>query len=152
MNLYIYLFLSTIIGPIYYGPPQYHSVRENKGPVSLKSREQKVHYTSGQRGHRSDRFFSWESQGAFRNPLRTAVPFWGQSTRILSGSSPDRDCGSKRVEKEHDANPRTPYPWTLPEMQLSTSNEHAVKSVENPHRGAWVRSFSSDRFLSRNGK
>ena len=33
------------------------------------------------------------------NPFRTAVPFWWQSTRNLSGSSPKRGCGSKRVKK-----------------------------------------------------
>ena len=29
------------------------------------------------------------------NPVRTAVPFWGQTTQILSSSSPKRDCGPK---------------------------------------------------------
>ena len=33
------------------------------------------------------------------NPFRTAVPFWGQTTRNLSGLSPKRDCGSKRVNQ-----------------------------------------------------
>ena len=28
------------------------------------------------------------------NPFRTAVPFWGQTTRSLTGLSPERDCGS----------------------------------------------------------
>ena len=32
------------------------------------------------------------------NPLRTAVPFWGQSGQIMSSSSSKRDCGTKRVE------------------------------------------------------
>ena len=31
------------------------------------------------------------------NPFRTAVPFWGQTTSSLTGLSPKRDCGSKRV-------------------------------------------------------
>ena len=31
------------------------------------------------------------------NPFRTAVPFWGQTTWNLTGLSPKRDCGSKRV-------------------------------------------------------
>ena len=30
-------------------------------------------------------------------PFRTAVPFWGQTTQILSSLSPKRDCGYKRV-------------------------------------------------------
>ena len=32
------------------------------------------------------------------NPLRTAVPFWGQSNQISSTLSPNRDCGSKGVK------------------------------------------------------
>ena len=28
-------------------------------------------------------------------PFRTAVPFWGQTSQILSSLSPKRDCGSK---------------------------------------------------------
>ena len=31
------------------------------------------------------------------NPLITAVPFWGQTTRKLTGLSPKRDCGSKTL-------------------------------------------------------
>ena len=31
----------------------------------------------------------------FLNPFRTAVPFWGQTSRISSSLSPKRDCGSK---------------------------------------------------------
>ena len=31
------------------------------------------------------------------NPFRTAVPFWEKSTWNLSGLSPKRDCGPKRV-------------------------------------------------------
>ena len=31
------------------------------------------------------------------SPVRTAVPFWGQTTWNLSGLSPNRDCASKRV-------------------------------------------------------
>ena len=30
--------------------------------------------------------------------FRTAVPFWGQATQMLSSLSPKRDCGSKRVD------------------------------------------------------
>ena len=32
------------------------------------------------------------------NPFRTAVPFWGQPTQILSKLSPKRDCSSERVK------------------------------------------------------
>ena len=32
----------------------------------------------------------------FLNPFRTAVPFWGQTTQILSILPPKRDCGPKR--------------------------------------------------------
>ena len=32
------------------------------------------------------------------NPFRTAVPFWGQTTQLLSSSSPKRVCGSKGVK------------------------------------------------------
>ena len=32
------------------------------------------------------------------NPFRTAVPFWGQTTQLLSNLSPKRDCGSKGVK------------------------------------------------------
>ena len=31
------------------------------------------------------------------NPLRTAVPFWGQTTQISNSLSPKRDCGSKGI-------------------------------------------------------
>ena len=31
------------------------------------------------------------------NPFRTAVPFWGQTSRILSNLSPKLDCGPKSV-------------------------------------------------------
>ena len=37
------------------------------------------------------------AKGAPINPFRTAVPLWGQITWNLSGLSPKRDCGSKRV-------------------------------------------------------
>ena len=33
------------------------------------------------------------------NPLRTAVPFWGQTTGNLSALSPKRDCGSKGASR-----------------------------------------------------
>ena len=32
------------------------------------------------------------------NPLRTAVPFWGQTSQVPSSMSPKRDCGTKSVE------------------------------------------------------
>ena len=32
------------------------------------------------------------------NPFRTAVPFWGKNTWNLTGLSPKRDRGSKRVK------------------------------------------------------
>ena len=32
-----------------------------------------------------------------RTDFRTAVPCWGQTTYNLTGLSPKRDCGSKRV-------------------------------------------------------
>ena len=35
------------------------------------------------------------SSSLFLTPFRTAVPFWGQTTQILSSLSPKRDCGSK---------------------------------------------------------
>ena len=35
------------------------------------------------------------------NPFRTAVPFWGQSSLILSSLSPQRDSGSKRVNNQN---------------------------------------------------
>ena len=31
------------------------------------------------------------------NPFRTAVPFWGHTTQIVSDLSPKRDCGPLRV-------------------------------------------------------
>ena len=31
------------------------------------------------------------------NPVRTAVPFWGQTTQIISDLSPKRDCGPQRL-------------------------------------------------------
>ena len=31
------------------------------------------------------------------NPFRTAFPFWGQNTWNLTDLSPERDCGSERV-------------------------------------------------------
>ena len=40
---------------------------------------------------------------SFVNPCRAAVPFWGQTTQILSGLSPKRDCGIKRVNVPFDA-------------------------------------------------
>ena len=33
------------------------------------------------------------------NPVRTAVPFWGQTSWDLNGLSPKRDCGSKRLKR-----------------------------------------------------
>ena len=32
--------------------------------------------------------------------FRTAVSFWGQSSQISSGLSPNRDCGSKRDKQD----------------------------------------------------
>ena len=32
------------------------------------------------------------------NPLRTAVPFWGQTSQIIGSLSPKRDCGPIRVK------------------------------------------------------
>ena len=40
----------------------------------------------------------FEVREAF-NPFRTAVPFWGQTTRNLSGLSQKRDCGSRGVKR-----------------------------------------------------
>ena len=37
--------------------------------------------------------------GFYENPLRTAVPFWGQTSLISSGLPPKRDCGSKGVKE-----------------------------------------------------
>ena len=33
------------------------------------------------------------------NPVRSAVPFWGQISQIPSSLSPKRDCSSERVKK-----------------------------------------------------
>ena len=41
------------------------------------------------------------------NPFRTAVPFWGQTTQILSSLPPKRDCGSKRVNPMSSETPST---------------------------------------------
>ena len=41
------------------------------------------------------------------SPFSTAVPTWGQSTLIPSGSSPKRDCGTIRVEAIGVAPPRS---------------------------------------------
>ena len=38
------------------------------------------------------------NRGVPLNPYSTAVPFWGQTTWNLTGLSPKRDCGSKRVK------------------------------------------------------
>ena len=43
------------------------------------------------------------------NPFRTAVPFWGQTTWILNGLSPKRDCGSKRVKSASSYYQPWPY-------------------------------------------
>ena len=43
-------------------------------------------------------------------PFRTAVPFWGQTTWSLSGLSPKRGCGSKKV-KPHPSSISTPSVW-----------------------------------------
>ena len=42
-----------------------------------------------------------ESRAKRVNPFRTAVPFWGQTTLILSKLSPKRDCGPKRASIKH---------------------------------------------------
>ena len=41
-----------------------------------------------------------ETKHSHINPLRTAVPFWGQNTRNSSSLSPKRECGSKRVNMQ----------------------------------------------------
>ena len=57
------------------------------------------------------------------NPFRTAVPFWGQTTQILSSLSPKRGCGSKGVKVEH----RT-YFWVALDHLLP---KHAFFGVES---------------------
>ena len=42
------------------------------------------------------------SVSAAINPFRTAVPFWGQTSQILSSLSPKRDWGSKGVKKQEN--------------------------------------------------
>ena len=38
----------------------------------------------------------WEKRrGHLVNPFRTAVLFWGQTTRVVSSLAPKRDCGPK---------------------------------------------------------
>ena len=56
-----------------------------------------LRYTLVGRKHISAKKRKTEMTGP-RNPFRTAVPFWGQTTRNLTGSSPKRDCGSKRLD------------------------------------------------------
>ena len=36
-------------------------------------------------------------RNALVNPFRTAVPFWGQTSQIISNMSPKRDCSLRRV-------------------------------------------------------
>ena len=38
------------------------------------------------------------------NPFRTAVPFGDKTTLNLTGLSPERDCGSKRVNSVEGGN------------------------------------------------
>ena len=35
--------------------------------------------------------------------FRTAVPFWGQTSQIISNLSPKRDCSPKRVKEQHSS-------------------------------------------------
>ena len=39
----------------------------------------------------------WPLRKLAFHPFSTAVPFWGQTTWSLSGSSPQRDCSARRV-------------------------------------------------------
>ena len=48
-------------------------------------------------GHAED-----SGRGSALNPFRTAVPFWGQTTRISSSFSPKRDCCSKVVARNNN--------------------------------------------------
>ena len=34
--------------------------------------------------------------------LKTAVPFWGRTSQLLSSLSPIRDCGAKKVKRMED--------------------------------------------------
>ena len=51
-------------------------------------------------------------------PFRTAVPFWGQPSQILSNFSPKRDCGSKGVKVER----RGASPITNHQRPMNTSD------------------------------
>ena len=46
-----------------------------------------------------DRGMSTVSDSTRVDPFRTAVPFWGQTTRISGSLSPKRDSGPKRVNE-----------------------------------------------------
>ena len=64
------------------------------------------------------------------NPFRTAVPFWGQTSRSLSTLSPKWGCGSKRVNITYI--PRT---------------AHGPQSVDHLLRGTAHRTYGTHKNL-----
>ena len=80
-NLYIYLFLLTLFGPIYYCMVSRNTISER----SLARRQLQI----------TPRLCSFSSLSLDR--FSAAVPCWGRNTHIPSSLSPKRDCGTKSV-------------------------------------------------------
>ena len=61
------------------------------------------------------------------NPFRTAVPFWGQTSQIISNLSPKRDCSPRRV-KSRNNNTNT---GTRPKLRPAPNKRVTCASVES---------------------
>ena len=64
--------------------------------------------------------------GGDTNPIRTAVPFWGQTGQILSNLSPKRDCSPKRVRNTCVVS----YSGVGRPIDMKWRNENATPKIE----------------------
>ena len=78
------------------------------------------------------------------NPFRTAVPFGDKTTLNLTGLSPERDCGSKRVNRKNcwaglrlGANPYA-YASSTAQMASRTSSTKMMQQHIAMQSGRWA--------------
>ena len=76
------------------------------------------------------------------NPFRTPVPFWGQLTYFLTGLSPKRNCGSKRVKSVSQTEPKVEIEnqtafavWSIFGREVSEQNQNVKIEIQAKNNG-----------------
>ena len=81
----------------------------------------------------------WSRSWPSFNPFRTADSFWGQSSQISSSLSPNRGCGSKRV---NGSTVDGKFDKNIPEIKKRTPSVHCIGQTVRDKNAAARRAIA----------